>query len=430
MATLNPAWVPCGSASDGQFLYYGKTTVVTGNPLSGTGWTLFSGAALQNTISSATIPGLDDNVEYTLYNYCHCTSSGNGPLSTIGPYINYVCPTISTIVPTFNGISYTLSVPASANNTGSWIQTIAVKILDSSNTTVLYTNTHNAPFSSSISSNFPGLNPSTNYNLNIAYSNSGATRTNACSSTPFTTSAACTAPVASISNVTANTFDVSWTPATGGSFDVLLNGTPVATGLTSGSGIYTVTGLSPATIYSVVIRKNCTTGGTAISNTVNTTTANTLISGIVSMNTPSLSGQQPLYLTFSFPVATPVPITLYFGWTINDNNTCNFSNGYDIFSLPPGSQTCSGNPTGDISYGGHPHYPFVINIPQGVTTYNSGTNIHTIDPSPVLPNDPLVKDPGETFTDLYVKINAPSGYAANFTIANGLNISGVAIHNV
>lgn len=430
MATINTTWDPCGPSSDGQFLYYGKTNIVTGTPISGTGWNLFSGAALPNITGSASITGLDDNVEYSLYNYCHCATSGNGPLTNIGPYIKYVCPTIQSTTPTFNGLSYVIAVPGSANNTGSWIQSILVQVLDSSGTNVILTNTHNAPFSATVSSNFNGLNPSTNYNIKISYSNSGATRTNTCSSTPFTTAAACTAPTASVSNITANTFDVSWTPSTGGSFDVILNGTPVATGLTSTNGVYTVTGLNPATIYQVAIRKNCTTGGTAISNTVNVTTANTLITGVVSMNVASLSGQNPVSLIFSFPTATPAPLTLYFGFTVNSNGVCKWSNGYDIFSIPAGAQTCAAVPNGDPSYGGPGNNPFVVNIPQGVTSYNSGTNIHTNNPSPTLPNDPWLNLPNTNFTDLYVKVNSPSGYAANFTIANGTNITGVIIHNV
>jgi len=430
MATINTSWGPCGSSSDGQFLYYGKTNIVTGTPVSGTGWTLFSGAALPNSVSSELITGLDDNVEYTLYNYCHCTTSGNGPLNTIGPYIKYVCPTIQIAPATFNSVSYTLNVPASANNTGTWIQTIAVQVVDSGGINVLYTNVHNSPFQPTISSNFTGLNPSTNYSLKITYTNSNNTRGSVCSSSPFTTADACTAPVASVSNITANSFDVSWTPSIGGSFDVLLNNTPVATGLTSTNGVYTVTGLNPATIYQVAIRKNCTTGGTAVSNTVNVTTANSLVTGIMSMNAVSSSGQSSVYLLFNFPIATPAPITLYFGFTLNDNNVCNFSNGYDIFSLPSGSQNCPQAPTGDGSYGGQPNYPFVVNIPQGITTYNSGTNIHTTNPSPTLPNNPWQNLPNTHFTDLYVKVNSPSGYAANFSITNGANITGVTIHNV
>lgn len=451
MATINTNWTPCGSASDGQFLYYGKTTIATGTPVSGTGWTLYSGVALANTISSEVITGLDDNVEYTLYNYCHCTDSGNGPLSSVGPLIKYACPTLQSAPSTFNGVSYSIAVPTSANNSGSWIQSILVQVLDSSNTNVLLTNTHNAPFSSIISSNFSGLNPSTNYNLKISYSNSAVTRTNTCFSFPFATAAACTAPVASVSNITPNSFDISWTPSIGGSFDVLLNGTAIATGLTSTNGVYTVTGLNSATIYQVAIRKNCTTGGTAISNTVNVTTTNLLITGVVSMNKAHSysSGQEPMTLIFSFPSATPTPLSLYFGYTWENHcsclsGSCTWSNGYDIFpmvkSCPPSG---SGGPiaadTNGDPFTGPPHLPFVVNIPQGVTNF-SATNIFTTlgNPGPsgnvlgpwtvINPNSGSGSARG--FTDLYVKVNTPVGYSANFSIANGTNITGVTIHNV
>lgn len=430
MATANiPSWTPCGSVSDGQYLYYGKTNIVTGTPISGTGWTLYTGAPLSNTTSSATITGLDDNVEYTFYIYCHCPTSGNGPLSNYGPVIKYVCPTVQSTIPTFNGVSYTLSVPASSNNTGSWIQTIVVQVYDSSGVNLLSTNVHNQPFASTISSSFTGLSASTNYQLKLSYSNSASSRSSACSSTPFTTAAACTAPTVTVSNITANSFDVSWTPSTGGSFDILVNNAVVASGLTT--GLYTVTGLSAATIYQLNVRKNCTTGGTAVSTTQNITTVNALISGVISMNsdTNTVGGlsEGSLFLAFSFAQPTAFPMTLYFGFTNSPTGgSCSYSNGYLIFTPPVGAQNCSGIPIGDTYYGdGVPSSPFVVNIPQGVTTYNSGTQINTLTPST---HGHYWLNQSQ-YTDLYVKVNSPSGYNANFTIANGSNITGVNIHN-
>src|ERR1700749_2367087 len=108
MATANYTWTPCGSSSDGQYVYYGKTNIATGTPVSGTGWTFYTGPPLPNTANSASITRLDDNVEYPFYVYCHCPAAGNGPLSNFGPLIKYICPTLSNITPTFNGVSYTV----------------------------------------------------------------------------------------------------------------------------------------------------------------------------------------------------------------------------------------------------------------------------------------------------------------------------------
>lgn len=274
MSTGNLSWGACGPSSDGTNLYYGKTQIATGNPLSGTGWTLYNGAALANSASSATITGLDDNVEYTSYIYCHCASAGNGSLVNQGPVIKYVCPSVSSATTTFNTLNYTLSVPISANNAGTWIQNIKVVLLNGSGSTILYTNTHTAPFSGSITNSFSGLNPSTSYTLQVSYSNNAASRTNLCSSQVVTTTAACAAPTVVVSNITNSAFDVAFSPiAAGDTFAVQLNSSTIATGLTSSP--YTVTGLSGSTSYQVAVVKSCATGGTATSAPQNVSTLGT-----------------------------------------------------------------------------------------------------------------------------------------------------------
>lgn len=441
MATGNPTWTACGSSSDGTYLYYGKTQIVTGNPLSGTGWTLYSGATLANTANSATIPGLDDNVEYTFYVYCHCTTSGNGPLSNFGPIINYACPTIASTTPSSNGLSYTLNVPSSANNTGSWIQNIVVSVYDSGGLTLLYSNIHNAPFVSPISGNFTGLVAGTNYQLKISYSNAGATRTSACSTTNFSTAAACVAPIVTLNNATSNSFDVLWSPSTGGTFDILVNSNVVASGLVSSP--YTVTSLLPATIYQVNVRKNCSTGGNAVSSTQSITTSNATINGVIAINCGvppnNPGGRTGTYsMVFNFAQPTAFPITVYFGQVAHVQNIsnvyCNFYNGYDLFSIPVGSNsTCVDGP-GYFGYGPSSNLPWVINIPQGVTNYSTPINsVYTTAGQGSY--QPWNFPAGSSnlisgITDLFIRVNSPSGYSSNFTIANGQNTSGIAIHNV
>lgn len=444
MATGTPSWTACGSSSDGTYLYYGKTQIVTGNPLSGTGWTLYSGATLANTANSASIPGLDDNVEYTFYVYCHCVASGNGPLSNFGPIINYVCPTISSTTPTSNGLSYTLNVPASANNTGSWIQNITVSVYDSGGISLLYTNIHNAPFVSPISGNFTGLVAGTNYQLKISYSNAGATRTSTCSTTNFTTAAACVAPTVTLNNATSNSFDVLWSPSTGGTFDILVNSNVIASGLVSSP--YTVTSLNPATIYQVNVRKNCSTGGNAVSSTQSITTTNANINGIISINSsqPQTSGTIGTYtMSFSFPTATTFPITVYFGQVAHVQNSsnayCNLYNGYDLFSpnIGPNPQCFSASGLGYGGYGPSDNLPWVINIPQGVTNYSTAANsIYTTAGSVNGSSTytPWSRPGGSVglisgITDIFIRVNSPSGYSANFTIVDGLNETGIVIHN-
>lgn len=457
MATANVSWTACGSASTGQFLYYGKNLVVTGNPLSGTGWTLYNNAPLANTASSATITGLEDNVDYVFAVYCDCTN-GNGPISNIGPLINSVCPSVSNTTPTFNGLSYSLTVPSSANNGGSWIQTIVVSVLNSTSTSTLSSQTFNAPFSSTLSSNFSGLNSSTNYNLSVAYSNAGSTRTVTCGSTPFSTAASCPNPSISVSNITSNSFDVSWTPTTGGSFDILVNGNPVATGLTSTGGTYTVTGLSSATIYQVAVRLNCTTGGTGISATQNVTTTSATINGIIAINqntNNASAARKGLTMSFSFAQPTAFPITIAFGEGIAlfSTGTPTYSEGYwgyDLFSVPPTGATLPLNAfQGDTCFGScfsaTRNTPWVVNIPQGVTTYTTTQDsVYTVQDNGGNPGTVPGNVGGFTYQpwcipinfnnsyilDMWVRVTSPSGYNANFTITSGTNTSGISIHNV
>lgn len=274
MATANITWNACGTSSDGQYLYYGKSSIVTGTPISGTGWTLYNSAPLTNTITNASISGLDDNVEYIFNIFCHCTSSGNGPISSQGPYIKYVCPTVSIPNVNYNTINYTLTVPISANNTGTWIQKIVVTLLDSAGISQISQNNHTSPFSTSISGSFTGLSSSTTYTLQVSYSNNSNSRSNSCTSQTVTTYAACVAPTVTISNISNTTFDVAYTPiSSGDTFDILVNGSAIATGLTTSP--YTVTGRTANTLYTVAVRKNCATGGSATSTTQNVTTTNT-----------------------------------------------------------------------------------------------------------------------------------------------------------
>lgn len=303
MSTINLTWDACGSAAVGTNVYYGKSLIVTGNPITGTGWTLYTGAALTNTATSAALLGLDDNVEYLTYVYCQCASSGNGPLVNAGPYIKYVCPTV-TASTTSSAVSYTLTVPASANNAGTWIQTIRVTLLDSAGVTVLSTNVHTSPFTGTISSNFTGLAANTTYTLKVAYSNNAVSRTNACTTQTLTTAVSCVAPTVTISNITATSFDVAWTPTGGGdTFNLLINSSAIATGLVSSP--FTVTGRTAGTTYQVNIVRNCSSGGNATSTTQNVSTSAAVNTVFVSNSLPNCSITSitgiPGY-TFSGPV--------------------------------------------------------------------------------------------------------------------------------
>lgn len=451
MATFNISWTPAGSSSDGQYIYYGKTNVVTGTPVSGTGWTLYTGNAIANTIGSAIINGLDDNVDYTFYGYAHCADAGNGPLTTVGPIIKNVCPVFVSVTPTFNGVSYNYTVPSSASNAGTWIEKIVVSLYDSANQNQLQTNSYSPPYSTNLVGSFSALSSSTVYNLQIAYSTNSGVRTSQCGINNFTTSAACVAPTVTVSNPTPSSFDVNWTPTTGGTFDILVNNSVIASGLTTGP--YTVTSQSPATTYQVNVRKNCSTGGNAVSQTQSISTTTSLVNGVVSVNmNPSQgsSARKTLTMSFTFPTPTPAPLTINFGQTFivaqNGGTHCIEYAGYDLFSVPQGTNpTC---PFGTLNAGYAPsgNLPWVINIPAGVTSYTTpvdgiyttagpGPNVGSMNPGgfQYAPWSIAVGAANSVVAGIYIRVVSPSGYTSNFTITPGQNTSGgsgISIQNV
>lgn len=323
----NLNWTACGSSSDGTYLYYGKSLIVTGTPLSGTGWTLYTGAPLSNVANAATVTGLDDNVDYTFSIYCHCASSGNGPLVTKTGDIKNACFTM-TNTRDFNSVSYALVVPASANNAGTWITKITVQLLDVSGTTVLYTNTHNSPFAGTVSGTFPALTSATNYQVKAMYSNTSGSRTTACAQAPVSTADACTAPIVNITNITSTSFDVNWTPVGGGStFDIILDSSVIATGITASP--YTITGLTAGNTYLVNVRRNCASGGNATSSNQNITTV--APSGNTFTISPSLG------VTFTNVTGTGIPA---FTFPVSTNQTLVYSSNV----VSPITVTLGGTP--------------------------------------------------------------------------------------
>lgn len=273
--TANIALNACGGASDSMKIYYGKTTIVTGDPLTGTGWTLHTGAPLSAGTTSVVITGLDDNVQYTFYRYCHCPISGETDPEIQGPEIKYVCPTFQSTSSSSNQINYTILIPTSANNVGTWINKILVQVYDSTGTTLFSANTHNSPFSSSVSGSFLGLTASTTYRIKIKYSNAVGTVTHDCGFQDVMTQAPCVAPTVTSGDITYNSFEVAWSvPASfsGDNYSIVINSNTIASGLTIGSSPYLVTGLDPNTIYSVQVVRNCGFGGTSSSTPINITT--------------------------------------------------------------------------------------------------------------------------------------------------------------
>lgn len=180
---------------------------------------------------------------------------------------------------------------------------------------------------------------------------------------------------------------------------------------------YSIIGLTPNTVYTVQVLKKCSCGN--VSNTVNVdfTTLPT-ISGSITHTCGTGSSAINSQLAFSFTQPTPTALTLYFGYIEhwNSNNTNN-AYGYQIYTIPSGVVPATG-------YYSDSSLPFVVNIPQGVTSYTT----------PSLGMFQTVPEPGAPWTcastrpltDVYVKVNSPTGYLTNLSITN----SGVVIHNL
>jgi len=424
MTTANVTINACAGASDSMKVYYGKTLLVTGDPVSGTGWTLYTGGPIAGSTTSVTITGLDDNVEYTFYRYCHCPVSGDTTPEIDGPIIKYVCPSFQTTNASSNQIDYVVSVPPSVNNSGTWIQRILVEVYDSTGTTLLSQNVYNGPFSSTLSGSFLGLLSQTSYQLRIRYSNTAGTLFRACTALNIDTTPACVAPTVNISNLNGTSFDINWTVPSayiGDTYNIIINSSTVASSIPYGSQPYTYSGATPSTSYSVQVVRNFAYGGQCTSSTQTVNTPFALISGVLNLACNSnCSSQGDVILSINFTAPTPVPLTLYFGKieVLPGNPAVGSAYGYDLFAIPPGITPAPGSGS---------NFPYFINVPSGTS------NLNVTGPFPRTDSfAPWVCQQCQgLLRDVYVKIQAPSGYASNFSkgIGNLYHASAV-VHNV
>lgn len=456
MADITINWVPVNGGS--YEIWYSKlSTVGTTSEPPTTGWIQAAGSPFDSSLGTASILGVDDNTQYRVDTKNDCSQNDSAWTDDIR--YKLVCPTMSLsanpVSPSDAGASISTLVALSNRIEFETIaSSITLQIRKTSDGSIIETKVISSPYSTdSLSYTFNNLLTGTNYTVYLSMQDSIVGAIVSCSNQAATTQTpvivpppVCNTPTFSITNVTANTATINITSTlnSGDVYDISLNGGTSYTYTSITTQSFIVNSLNAATSYQIVVRLNCIGGGIGTSTSQTFTTNALVINGTIAMNSSinavGTFASGTLYLTFTFPQPTPSPLTLYFGYTHENGcstcvgGKCNWSNGYGIFTPP--TQTCPGSPTGNINSGGHPNYPFVVNIPQGVTTFNSGTNIHTIDPSPSLPNNPWQNyGAGNTggargFTDLYVKVQNPSGYNAAFSITNGQNISGVTIHNV
>lgn len=457
MATATITWVPVNGSN--YEIWYAKLSVVgsTSTP-SSIGWTQATGSPFDSSLGIATINGLDDSTQYIFASRNDCTSS-DSPWQTNIKY-KLVCPAFSPV-----------ANPVSPTDAGASISTI-VNLLNlvefeaiassvtltfkkTSDSSVADTKVFNSPYASStLTYTSSSLLVTTGYTIYLSVHDGIANTDIACSNQSISTQTpaaipppVCTAPTFTISNVATTSLDITITSTllTGDTFDVSIDGGISYVSIGNSTSPVTISGLLSGTIYQVVVRRNCVGGGQGISTSQTITTLTPTITGTISLNAPSSSGQSTTYVVVTFPQPTPVPLTLYLGYTWQNHcsclsGSCTWSNGYDIFpqvqSCPPsGSGGPNAADTQGDPYSGPPHLPFVVNVPQGVTTFTAN-NIYTTLGNPG-PNGGVLGSwqtvflrSSDRYTDLYVHIQNPVGYTGSFTMANGQNITGVIIHNV
>lgn len=437
MTNATFTWIPQAGIL-AQEVWYGRLTDVGATLPPSAGWN--QGNNLYSaTANSALIPNLDENTKYQFAVLEHC-SQGSAPWSIITKY-KLVCPVVS-VVSHSGSLDVTLTI-ANASELAKIVSSLVLNLIDpSTGNPVSGANFSGSQITATITQTFSSLSPGTPYLVSVGYTLFPGGPMTVCSTTAVNTAALapCTAPNFTISNITTTGFVITPSGLVGGdTYDVFLNTSPVAVAQTSGT--YSAIGLTPGVTYSVVVRRNCSGGGSGSSSPQNVTTT-TALNGTINLSTPqsNVSFQQVVTVNVTFPTPTISPITLYLGYTRRNlcnpcaGGYCSWSNGYDIFTPPSGAQNCPGVPTGD-GYSGPPHLPFVVNVPAGVTSY-SQTNIFTTlgNPGPsggvIGPWLSLDSTSGQGFTDLYVKINSPSGYIPALTYLNGGTISGVTLHNI
>lgn len=464
MATAVVNWTPSNGTT--YEIWYAKLSVVGTTSLPPTsGWTQATGSPFDSSLGVASIPGLDDNTIYRIAARIDCTGPDSDWVS-ISDY-KLVCPGLGVVAnPTDSNPGASVTATITILN---YIEfeaiapTITVAIRKTSGVTIEQSHQFTAPYPNSVLTwTFPSLVNSTQYTVILTVQDSIASSTVSCGTQTVTTSSAvivpppfCFSPDFTLSAISKDTVDVTVTSTilTGDTFDISIDGGLTYSFLNVATPTFQVFGLTPATMYQIVVRRNCGAGGSNASTSQTFTTNAATIVGTVSMNSSvNLRGQftsGDLYLLFTFPAPTPFPITLYFGFTFETScgpcagGVCYYSNGYSMFTPVSGRANglCAGTLANGATYYGnsHPESPFVVNIPQGVTTYNSGTSIRTttstVPYSPSFDRQWLNNGTGTIpaargYVDLFVKANSPSGYSTALTIAPGLNINIPTLHNV
>jgi len=454
MATFTVTWVPTNGST--YEIWYGKLTEVGTTSLPPTtGWTEALGSPFDSTLGTATISGLDDNTQYRVVSRADC-GANDSPWVERGGY-KLVCPTFSVVADPVPGDAVGASISATVNLSNLVefeiiASSVTLTVKKTSDSSIVATKVWSTPYTSSTLTNtFANLLTGTSYTVYLSIHDTVAGTDIACSNQPVTTNTpvvvpppVCNAPTFSVGNITASGFVITVTSSSipGDTYDVSTNGGTFWSVLGQTSPI-SVTGLTANTPYVVMVRRNCVGGGQGVSTSQTISTGRDAITGSITIDAAAAVGQSPIKVTVNLQQPLTDPLTLYFGYTWkNLCNTCpgqhcSWSNGYDIFTVPSGGQSCPTVPNGN-TYSGPPHLPFVVVVPPGTINYQTTSGIYTTlgNPGPsggVI--GPWLNLTGTNtvdngYTDFYVKVQSPTGKYANFTLTHGTIVNRAVIHNV
>lgn len=462
MATATITWVPVNGSN--YEIWYAKLSVVGSvNLPPSAGWVQATGSPFDSSLGTATITGLDDNTQYRFASRNDCSPS-DSPWQTIIKY-KLVCPTFSVVANTVGATDVGASISITVNLLNyveyGAIANTTLTIKKTSDSTIADAKEFFGPYdSSTLTYTSSGLLVGTGYTVYLTIHDSiVATGDTTCTNQSITTQVptstpppVCGTPTFTLGGLTYNSLQVFITNGlTGDTYDVSVDGgaSYVILGV-DGSTPITVIGLNSGTSYQVVVRRNCIAGGQSVSTSQTTTIPIPTIVGTMSIirTTPfSTNNSEFGKLAFTFTQPTPAPLTILFGYQWEhrcpacSGGNCIWSAGYDIF---PAVNTCPPPAQLGDEQGGAAHYPYIINIPAGVTTYTAINFITQAGgPGTYTPEGIYIGHYWETisgnigggsarnYTDAYLRISSPAGYTANFTYSDADTvIKGVNLHNV
>lgn len=476
MATALITWVPTNGGS--YEVWFAKLSVVGTTSLPpATGWTQATGSPFNSSLGTASITGLDDNTQYRIDVRADCTGVDSNWVDNIKYKLD--CPALGVVANPVGGEDVGASVTATITLSNlveyeAIVSSLVLTVKDGGNN-VVQTTTFTSPYASStLTYTFSNLLTGTNYNVVLQQVDGVGNVTTTCATDPITTQTpvvvpppVCNPPTFAISNITSTTATISITSSLNlaDTYDISLDGgltysitgqSPMVGGPPSHAtvAVYQLTGLVADTSYKIVVRYHCASGGIGISTSQTFTTTALVIVGSVQMvsninsTTAPFAQQGTISLVFTFPQATQAPLSIYLGTMYNTpaaTSICSAGTGWwptgtSLFTIPPGLCIVPPGYFPSLDVSGTSASPFVVNIPQGVTTYTA-TGIRTVasldEASGLawfnLSSRPAIGTSGVLaggWTDLYIHINSPSSYTASFTLISHPNLPGLTLHNV